>query len=107
MIRAHELDAGDAAHLVSSWFASEAARPILVCLAGAPNIGQYQVSVFPPSVSALEAVSERRDMIDALRDERLSLNAFASRLNLDSVRTVRGVRWTATAVKRVIGLCST
>ena len=51
---------------------------------------------------ALQAAEECRETIDVLKMEKLSLNAMAARLNADSVRTSRGGKWTATAVKRII-----
>jgi hypothetical protein len=50
----------------------------------------------------LQSAEERRDAIEALQQEKLSLNAMAVRLNADSVRSSRGGKWTATAVKRTI-----
>jgi DNA invertase Pin-like site-specific DNA recombinase len=51
---------------------------------------------------ATQAAEERRETIEALQRENLSLNAIAARLNADSVRTSRGGNWTATAVKRTL-----
>jgi hypothetical protein len=39
---------------------------------------------------------------ELLREQAKRLNAMAARLNADSVRTSRGGRWTATAVKRTL-----
>lgn len=44
----------------------------------------------------------RRDVLETLLDERISMNAMAVRLNEASVRTARGGAWTATAVKRTL-----
>lgn len=69
----------------------------------APNIAQYQrTGVEAVRLNALQAAEERRETIEALQRESLSLNAMAARLNADSVRTSRGGKWTATAVKRTI-----
>ena len=70
---------------------------------GAPNIGMRQrEGVEAARQKALEAAEERREPIEALQGENLSLNAIAARLNADSVRTSHGGKWTATAVKRTI-----
>lgn len=70
---------------------------------GAPKIAQYQRSgVEAARLRALQAAEERREAIEALQRESLSLNAMAARLNEDSVRTSRGGTWTATAVKRTL-----
>ncbi len=70
---------------------------------GAPNIGRYQgKGVQAACQMALLAAEERRETIEALQRENLSLNAIAARMNADSVRTSRGGKWTATAVKRTI-----
>jgi hypothetical protein len=50
----------------------------------------------------LQAAEERRDVIEALVDEGLSMNAVAARLNEASIRTSRGGTWTATTMKRVM-----
>jgi DNA invertase Pin-like site-specific DNA recombinase len=69
----------------------------------APNIGRYQgEGVEAVRQQALQAAEERREPIELLLRERLSLNAIAQQLNADSVRTSRGGKWTATAVKRTI-----
>ncbi len=71
--------------------------------AGAPNIARYQPQgVVAVRQRALHAAEERREVIEALQRENLSLNAIAARLNIDSVRTSRGGKWTATAVKRTM-----
>jgi DNA invertase Pin-like site-specific DNA recombinase len=71
--------------------------------AGAPNIATYQKKgVEGARQRAVQAAEERRETIEALKMEKLSLNAMAARLNADSVRTSRGGKWTATAVKRII-----
>jgi DNA invertase Pin-like site-specific DNA recombinase len=44
----------------------------------------------------------RRDVLESLVHERISMNAMAARLNEASVRTARGGAWTATAVKRTL-----
>ncbi len=73
--------------------------------AGAPDIARYQRrAVAAARQRALQAAEERREAIEALQREGLSLNAMAGRLNADSVRTSRGGKWTATAVKRTIRL---
>jgi DNA invertase Pin-like site-specific DNA recombinase len=71
--------------------------------AGAPNIAIYQrKGVEAARQMALQAAEERRETIEALQQENLSLNAIAARLNADSVQTSRGGKWTATAVKRTL-----
>ena len=74
---------------------------------GAPDIARYQSKgVAAARQRASQAAEERRETIEALQREnsspRLSLNAMAARLNDDDVRTSRGGKWTATAVKRII-----
>ena len=71
--------------------------------AGAPDISEYQdEAVQAVRQKALEAAEERREVIDSLIGEGLSLNGIAARLNGANMRTNRGGTWTATAVKRVI-----
>jgi DNA invertase Pin-like site-specific DNA recombinase len=71
--------------------------------AGAPNIARYQrAGVEAARQRASQAAEERRETIEALQLENLSLNAIAARLNADSVRASRGGVWTATTVKRTI-----
>lgn len=71
--------------------------------ARAPNIASYQrQGVEAVRQNAVQAAEERREAIEVLQREGLSLNAMAARLNADSVRTNRGGIWTATAVKRTI-----
>ena len=71
--------------------------------AGAPNIVRHQrKGVEAACERALQAAEERREPIELLQQESLSLNSIAARLNADSVRTSRGGKWTATAVKRTI-----
>lgn len=71
--------------------------------AGAADIAKYQhEGVAAVRLRASQAAEERREAIAELQRESLSLNAMAARLNGDSVRTSRGGRWTATAVKRTI-----
>jgi DNA invertase Pin-like site-specific DNA recombinase len=75
---------------------------------GAPNIGMYQaLGAEAARQRALKASEKWRDLIEALRRDGLSLNAVAARLNADSIQTARRGKWTATAVKRVIAMCST
>jgi DNA invertase Pin-like site-specific DNA recombinase len=54
------------------------------------------------SAKALNDAEDRRDLVEALLSEGLSLNRIAARLNEVSVRTPRGGTWTATAVKRTL-----
>ena len=69
----------------------------------APNILIHQrKGVEGARRRALQSAEERREAIEALASEKLSLNAIAARLNSDSVRSSRGGNWTATAVKRTI-----
>jgi DNA invertase Pin-like site-specific DNA recombinase len=69
----------------------------------APDIGKYhRKGTAALRRKATEAAEERRETIEALQRESLSLNGIAARLNADSVRTSRGGKWTATAVKRTL-----
>ena len=69
----------------------------------APNIARFQKrAVRAVQEKALALAEDRRDVIEALASESLSLNAMAVRLNDASVRTSRGGAWTATAVKRTM-----
>lgn len=69
----------------------------------APNITRYQKKgVQAVRQKAQAAAEERREVIEVLIDEGLSMNAIAARLNDASIRTSRGGSWTATAVKRAI-----
>ncbi len=68
-----------------------------------PAIVLYQrKGVEGARLRALQAAEERRETVEVLQNEKLSLNAIAARLNADSVRSSRGGKWTATAVKRLI-----
>ena len=72
---------------------------------GAAKIAAYQqTGVLAARKKVREAAELRRDAIEALIMERLSLNAIAARLNADSVTTGRGGQWTATAVKRAMAM---
>jgi DNA invertase Pin-like site-specific DNA recombinase len=69
----------------------------------APNIAVYQRrGVEAVRERAAQSAEERREVIEVLHREGLSLNAIAARLNGDSVRSSRGGAWTATAVKRTL-----
>lgn len=69
----------------------------------AAKIEQYQKqAVQAARAKAQEKAELRRDMLESMVDEGLSLNAMAARLNADGVTTSRGGRWTATAVKRML-----
>lgn len=71
--------------------------------AGAAQIARYhRDGVEAIRQRALKAAEERREPVEALLKEGCSLTTIASRLNADSVRTSRGGKWTATAVKRTI-----
>ena len=71
--------------------------------AGAPDIAKHQrQGVEAVRQRALLDAEERRETIEELQRENLSLNAMAARMNAESVRTSRGGSWTATAVKRTI-----
>lgn len=70
---------------------------------GAPDIARFQKrAVVAVRQKALDAAEERRDVIEALVEGGLSMNAMAARLNDASVRKSRGGEWTATAVRRVM-----
>lgn len=69
----------------------------------APDVVQfYKQANQAVSAKARKDAELRRDVIEALLEERLSMNAMAARLNAASVRTSRRGRWTATAVKRTM-----
>lgn len=69
----------------------------------APDITHYQKEgVRAVQQKARAAAEERREVIEELIDEGLSLNAIAARLNNASIRTPRGGVWTCTAVKRAM-----
>lgn len=71
--------------------------------AGAPDISRFHKRGTQAVCKiAQEAAEERRDVIESLASEGLSMNAMAARLNESSVQTSRGGKWTATAVKRVM-----
>jgi DNA invertase Pin-like site-specific DNA recombinase len=70
---------------------------------GSPDIRRYRkMGVQIASAKALERAELRRDAVESLVKEGLSLNAIAGRLNADCVTTSRGGKWTATAVKRIL-----
>jgi hypothetical protein len=72
---------------------------------GAAKIVSYQDrGVTAARKKAREAAELRREAIEALAFECLSINAMAARLNADCVTTSRGGSWTATAVKRTIAI---
>ena len=69
----------------------------------APDVAQFcKRANQAVSAKARKDAELRRDVIEALIQESLSMNAMAARLNAASVRTARRGRWTATAVKRTI-----
>ncbi len=69
----------------------------------APDIASFQKqAVRAVQEKALAIAEDRRDVIEALVGEGLSMNAMAARLNDASVKTSRGKDWTATAVKRTL-----
>jgi DNA invertase Pin-like site-specific DNA recombinase len=75
--------------------------------AKAADIRLYQASgVEAARAAAVKAAEERRDMLESLAGDGLSLNAIAARLNFESVTTSRGGKWTATAVKRTLATLS-
>jgi DNA invertase Pin-like site-specific DNA recombinase len=70
---------------------------------GAAMIVTYQSKgVAAAREKAREAAELRRETIETLARDGLSLNAMAARLNADIVTASRGGHWTATAVKRII-----
>jgi len=72
---------------------------------GSADILRYrQRGVQAARAKALENAELRREMLESLIDEGLSLNGMAARLNTDSVTTSRGGQWTATAVKRTLAI---
>ncbi|HKU65953.1 MAG TPA: recombinase family protein [Rhizomicrobium sp.] len=69
----------------------------------APDISRFQKqAVRAVQEKALAIAEDRRDVIEALVSEGLSMNAIAGRLNEASVKTSRGKDWTAMAVKRTM-----
>jgi DNA invertase Pin-like site-specific DNA recombinase len=69
----------------------------------APDVSQfYKQANAAVSAKANKDAEMRRDVIVALIDEGMSMNAMAARLNDASVRTSRRGAWTATAVKRTM-----
>ena len=71
----------------------------------AANIASYQhMGVAAARQRTREAAELRREAIEALAIDGLSLNAMATRLNADSVTTSRRGQWTATTVKRTIAM---
>src|SRR5262245_35551307 len=72
---------------------------------GAAEIATYQrQGVIAATLCADRKADELRETIEALQEERLSLNSMAARLNEQGVLTSRGKAggWTATAVRRVL-----
>jgi DNA invertase Pin-like site-specific DNA recombinase len=72
---------------------------------GAPDIAQYQAAAIEAKKARADATAEeRREEIEAMQSEGLSLNAMAARLNAEGVVTSRGKAgaWTATAVRRMV-----
>jgi DNA invertase Pin-like site-specific DNA recombinase len=72
---------------------------------GAPDIRQYQgAAIEAKQKRAKKVAEERRELIEAMQGEGLSLNAMAARLNAEGVVTSRGKAgaWTATAVRRMV-----
>jgi DNA invertase Pin-like site-specific DNA recombinase len=70
--------------------------------AGAANIKLYQASGAEAARrKANEATELRREPIEALLRESLSLREMAARLNADGVTTSRNARWTINAVWRM------
>ncbi|MBV8799851.1 MAG: recombinase family protein [Alphaproteobacteria bacterium] len=79
-----------------------------------PDISKYHKRAVVAAREAADKVAEdRREIIEALQSERLSLNAMAARLNEIGIATPRAARskpgqptarfeWTATAVRRVV-----
>jgi DNA invertase Pin-like site-specific DNA recombinase len=69
----------------------------------APKVVQFTARANEAvTAKADKDAEDRRDVIEALAAEGLSMNAMAARLNDASVRTSCGGVWTATAVKRVM-----
>lgn len=70
---------------------------------GAGNIRRYQADgVRAAQERADKLAQDRLPEVERLRNEGLSLNAIARRLDADGWLTSRGGRWTATAVKRTL-----
>ncbi|HVP83754.1 MAG TPA: recombinase family protein [Rhizomicrobium sp.] len=71
--------------------------------ANAPEVVQFTRRANKAVIAKADKDAEdRRDVIEALVEEGLSMNAMAARLNDASVRTSRGGAWTTTAVKRTM-----
>lgn len=72
---------------------------------GAAKIGAYQAQgVAAARERAKQEAELRRDVLEVLVEEGLSLNAMSRRLNEDDFKTSRGAEWTPTAVKRTLAL---
>jgi DNA invertase Pin-like site-specific DNA recombinase len=69
----------------------------------APDISRFQKkAVRAVQERALAVAEDRREIIEALVGERLTLNAMAGRLNDANITTSRRAKWTPMAVKRTI-----
>jgi DNA invertase Pin-like site-specific DNA recombinase len=74
---------------------------------GSADIRRYQkAGVLAACTAAQDRAELRREPVECLAREGLSLNAIAARLNADCVTTSRGGKWTATAVKRMLASLS-
>lgn len=72
---------------------------------GAADISLHQAKgVQAAREKARRSAEEFRDALDALVEERLSLNRMAARLNEDEFKTSRGKQWSAMTVKRTLAL---
>jgi DNA invertase Pin-like site-specific DNA recombinase len=72
---------------------------------GAADIAEYQGAGVEANQARADAIAaERRETIEAMQRDGLSLNAMAARLNAEGVVTSRGKAgaWTATAVRRMV-----
>jgi DNA invertase Pin-like site-specific DNA recombinase len=69
----------------------------------APNIRRYQrAGTKANQERAMGVAEERRELLEGLMKQGLSLNEAARRLNLEGIRTARGCEWTPMAVKRMV-----
>jgi DNA invertase Pin-like site-specific DNA recombinase len=69
----------------------------------APNIADHQAeAVRVVKLRANKAAEERFPDVAKLQAEGLSLNEIARRLDQEGIKTSRGGRWTATAVRRTL-----
>ncbi len=103
VVAQHEREAISARTKAALAAASKRGRLLGGLRPNAPDISRFQKqAVRAVQEKALAIAEDRREVIEALVGESLSMNAIAVRLNEASVKTSRGKDWTATAVKRTM-----